>query len=385
MNNKESIAVMGAGIVGATTAFYLSAAGYNVSIYDESTGQATSAAAGIICPWLSQRRNKQWYQLVAIGAAFYPTLMHDLNEDLTSSSIYRQAGTLIFKKSPELLSKLEKLALKRRELAPEIGELTVLSPTEIKAKLPLLETSQSALFASGGARVDGSLLTKKLLNMAISNGAKYFNEKAELTITNKEFYSLSTSKQTKQYSTVILAVGAWLPEVLEPLGFSVDIRPQKGQLVYLEVEQETQDWPVVMPNGEIDIIPFPNGRIVVGATHENNEGYDLSVTEEKLDLMLKDAAHFAPDLTQATFKEARVGTRAFTSDFLPFFGEIPDSPNLYVASGLGSSGLTSGPIIARILTQLIMGEKTDLPISDYPVDRYIKKNNLLKPIKTRNK
>ncbi|WP_034551396.1 NAD(P)/FAD-dependent oxidoreductase [Carnobacterium funditum] len=373
MNKKESIAIVGAGIVGATTAFYLSSEGYDVTIYDEGTGQATSAAAGIICPWLSQRRNKKWYQLAAAGAAFYPTLLHDLNEDAADSDIYRQVGTLVFKKSPELLTKLEKIALKRRELAPEIGELAILSPAEIKTKLPLIETNQSALFASGGARVDGSLLTRKLLDTAILNGAEYLNEKAQLISSNNGTYSISTTKETQPFSAVILAVGAWLPEILEPLGFSVDIRPQKGQLVYLEVAKETKDWPVVMPDGEKDIIPFPNGRIVVGATHENDEGYDLTLTEEKLTAMLNEASNFAPSLAKAKIKEARVGTRAFTSDFAPFFGEVPQSPKLYVASGLGSSGLTSGPIIARMLTQLIMDKPTDLPISDYPVARYIKK------------
>ena len=373
MINQKSIAVIGAGIVGATTAFYLSNAGYDVTIYDEGTGQATSAAAGIICPWLSQRRNKKWYQQAAAGAAFYPTMLHDLKEDPTDSDIYRQVGTLVFKKSPELLTKLESIALKRRELAPEIGELSILSPKEIENKLPLIETKQSALFASGGARVDGSLLTKKLVDTAKLNGAKYINEQAQLAISTNGTYTISTPKDTQQFSAVVLTVGAWLPQILEPLGFSVDIRPQKGQLIYLEVENETKDWPVVMPDGEKDIIPFPNGRIVVGATHENDEGYDLTVTEEKLAEMLEEVSKLAPSLAKATIKESRVGTRAYTSDFSPFFGEIPESPNLYVASGLGSSGLTSGPIIARILAQLITGQKTDLPLSDYPVTDYIKK------------
>ena len=203
MINQKSIAVIGAGIVGATTAFYLSNAGYDVTIYDEGTGQATSAAAGIICPWLSQRRNKKWYQLAAAGAAFYPTMLHDLKEDLTDSDIYRQVGTLVFKKSPELLTKLETIALKRREFAPEIGELFILSPKEIKKKLPLIETTQSALFASGGARVDGSLLTKKLLDTAKLNGAKYINEQAQLAISTNDTYAISTPKDTQKFSAVV--------------------------------------------------------------------------------------------------------------------------------------------------------------------------------------
>ncbi|MGB7460655.1 MAG: FAD-dependent oxidoreductase, partial [Carnobacterium jeotgali] len=346
---------------------------YEVDIYDDGVGQATSAAAGIICPWLSQRRNKEWYELASKGAAFYPKLMHDLNEPLSDSDIYHQVGTLVFKKNLNLLKKLEQLALKRRETAPEIGEIALLSPKEIKAKFPLYGLEESALFASGGARVDGSLLTKKLIDQAVSNGAHHYSEKVTLSHPNPTEYVISSMTQTKTYDTAILAVGAWLPGLLDPLGLEVDIRPQKGQLIQLHLQEDMSKWPVIMPDGEKDIIPFSNGKIIVGATHENDGGYDLTPTKEKLELMLEEAIELAPGLKNATITGIRVGTRAYTSDFAPFFGVVPNHPNLFAASGLGSSGLTSGPLIGRMLSQIVSGELTDLPLSDYPVEQYIKK------------
>ena len=60
------IAIIGAGIVGATAAYQLSKnKEVELVVYDDGVGQATKAAAGIICPWLSQRRNKEWYRLTA--------------------------------------------------------------------------------------------------------------------------------------------------------------------------------------------------------------------------------------------------------------------------------------------------------------------------------
>lgn len=376
MSEKMSIAVVGGGIVGSTTAFYLSQQlNYEVTLYDSGVGQATSAAAGIICPWLSQRRNKKWYQLAAKGAAFYPSLIQDLGEDPDRSAIYRQVGALVIKKTPKLLEKLEKIATKRRETEPTIGELSILSPEEVHKKMPLLHVSESALFASGGAKVDGALLTEKLQEQALKNGARVMKEAAELSIqhTQPQPYTLTTSSDQKSFDKVVLAVGAWLPEVLTPLGYDVDIRPQKGQLVELYVNAETDDWPVVMPDGEKDIIPFANGKVIVGATHENDKGYDLEPTKRHLRVMLDEAIELAPDLAEAEIKGIRVGTRAYTSDFAPFFGEVPDAPGLYAASGLGSSGLTSGPMIARILTQLINGEAADLSPNDYPIENYISK------------
>lgn len=374
MKNKR-IGIVGAGIVGATTAFYLAKAGYSVTLYDDGNGQATAAAAGIICPWLSQRRNKEWYQLAASGAAFYPQLMHDLGEDYSDSEIYQQVGALIFKKNTATLLKLEKLALKRRETAPEIGELQILSPSEIEAKIPLLKTTESALFASGGARVDGHLLTKKLIEMLLDNGGTFIAGKIMLQQAEDHSFKIHAPTSVESYQQIILTVGAWLPELLTPLGYSVDIRPQKGQLAHLHLStvDNSQQWPVVIPHGEKDIIPFSHGHILVGATHENDLGYDLSPTSPEIKAMITEASDLAPELSTADLIETKVGTRAYTSDFAPFFGPIPDNPQLYVASGLGSSGLTTGPLIGKMLAQLVLEQETALAVEDYPVKNYVKR------------
>lgn len=72
--------VIGAGILGASTAYQLAKRGAEVIIVDrKDPGQATAAAAGIICPWISQRRNQAWYRLAKEGARFYPSLIAERN------------------------------------------------------------------------------------------------------------------------------------------------------------------------------------------------------------------------------------------------------------------------------------------------------------------
>ncbi|MCG4878136.1 FAD-binding oxidoreductase, partial [Eggerthella lenta] len=56
----------------------------------------------------------------------------------------------------------------------------------------------------------------------------------------------------ENYDQVILATGAWLGQILDPLGYQVDVRPQKGQLRDYQLELDTDDYPVVMPEGELD-------------------------------------------------------------------------------------------------------------------------------------
>ena len=65
-----------------------------------------------------------------------------------------------------------------------------------------------------------------------------------------------------------------------PLGYHVDIRPQKGQLLEFQTPfLESEQWPVVMLDGEADLIPFQQGKILIGATHENDALWDLTPTK----------------------------------------------------------------------------------------------------------
>ncbi|HZK23611.1 MAG TPA: FAD-dependent oxidoreductase [Atopostipes sp.] len=371
---KQKIAIIGGGIVGATAAFYLTTSeNYDVTLFDESTGQGTRASAGIISPWLSKRRNKEWYEMVKQGAAFYPSLLKDVLDDKEiPKSIYQRVGTLLFTRKDKNLEELLEIGLKRRTDAPEIGHLEILSPEQIKKHIPIYTEDKRALFAEGGARVDGKELVDLLLETAQKYGMRYVPEKASLSVTQKN--RVESVSVSEIFDGVILACGAWLPEMLEPLGYTVDVRPQKGQLVELQTDWDTNDWPVVMPAGEKDIIPFLAGKVLIGATHEDEAGYDLKLEDSVLEEMVKNASEqFSSYFTTKSIQNGRVGTRAYTSDFAPFFGEVPGLSKVYTASGLGSTGLTAGPIVGKCLAQLILGENPSLLPEKYPVSQYIQR------------
>ncbi|MGZ7253987.1 FAD-dependent oxidoreductase, partial [Streptococcus pyogenes] len=80
-----------------------------------------------------------------------------------------------------------------------------------------------------------------------------------------------------------------------------------------------------------------------------------------------------PSLANYSISKVRVGTRAYTSDFLPFYGNLKDNPKIWVASGLGSSGLTSGPFIGWQLTKEMQGHNLNFDPSPYSPEQYIKK------------
>lgn len=372
------IAIIGAGIVGSTASYYLSKEpNIELTIFDEGVGQGTKASAGIISPWLSRRRNKKWYRMVKEAAAFYPNFLNQVMEgEPVPSTVYNKVGTLLFKSKPSYLDDMLEIGLKRREDAPEIGELAILSPEEIKDKIPIYDKDHSAVWASGGAKVDGGQLVHLLLEKVKENQATIIEERAELTVLDNGKYQVASENHMDTFDKVVLANAAWLGQTLEPLGYDVDVRPQKGQLAELEYDfnytTDSKDWPVVMPEGESDIIPFDDGKIVIGATHEDEMGYDLEVTPELVESMIASANNaFSSILSADSVTNYRTGTRAYTSDYAPFFGHVPNLNNVVAASGLGSTGLTAGPLVGKILYELITNQKPSLPLDDYPISNYI--------------
>ena len=364
----QKIIVVGAGILGAATAYHLTKLGAEVTVVDRSDdGQATDAAAGIICPWLSQRRNQKWYKLAKGGARHYPTLIQMLEADGEVDTGYKQVGAISVRQEEEKLAAMEERAQKRKQDAPEIGEITRLTPAQTKAIFPPLADGYSAIHISGAARVDGRRLRESLKRAAKKNGATIIEGDAKILHENARVTGVSVNGNNLHADQVIVTAGVWAKELLKPLGVNFLIEPQKAQIVHLQLpDTDTSDWPLVMPPSDQYILAFED-HIVAGSTHENDMGLDYRVTPIGLHEIFGKVLAIAPGLSDSTLLDTRVGFRPVAPGFLPIVGPLPGFENILVANGLGSSGLTSGPYIGSELDKLAVGHETEIDISDYPV------------------
>ncbi|WP_268913076.1 NAD(P)/FAD-dependent oxidoreductase [Lentilactobacillus sp. SPB1-3] len=365
----RTVAVIGGGIIGATAAYYLAQdSDLQVTLFDDSHGQATKAASGIISPWLSKRRNKRWYNLASAGAEFYEQLVDDANLD---ENIYEQTGTIVTRKDDAAVDDLYNLAMSRLQDTKAIGTVKKLTADEIEAIMPIVNCDESGIYVSGGAKINGQKLVNHLISAAEGNGMTTVKHRVKISNNNEVILGDERSK----FDYLVLAPGAFLKELLTPLGYEVDIRPQKGQLVDFRLtDKNTDRLPVMMPESENDIIPFKDGIVTIGATHENDQGFDLEPTENEIEELTESGSKFIPELNSATQVAIRVGTRGYTSDFAPFFGKLTPKLNVFVAGGLGSSGLTTGPIIGKKIADWIIFQTAPqaLELFTKPVDTYIR-------------
>lgn len=366
--------VIGGGILGASTAFHLALSGADVTLIDaQHKGQATNAGAGIIGPWLSQRRNKDWYRLARGGAKFYPELIDQLSEFKEYKTGYKKVGSIHLHDLDERLQKKYDHAIKRKEDAPEIGDISLLNERETKNAFPHIRDGYRSVHITGSARVDGRELRDALLRASVKAGVKIVKDEAELIKNGKEIIGAAVSGSEKIYADkTVITSGAWTKKLLEPAGYECKVEPQKGQIIHMRIPEENNDWPLVMPHSAYYLLHFGGGHVVFGATREDNSGYSTHRTMEGAQEIISACLALAPGLKSAEIIETRVGLRPLTPEFLPVFGKIPEMENGYLADGLGASGLTAGPYLGRELAKLVLEQSTELNPDNYSLNTAIK-------------
>lgn len=363
------VIVIGAGVLGASTAFHLALAGAEVALVDQAhDGRATAAGAGIVCPWLSEAGDRDWHRIAEAGARYYPALVRLLAGSGEREIGYRQVGALSVAADPAELDRVERLVRARHVEAPEAGEIARLSPTEARALFPALHPDLGAVRVGGGARVDGRLLAGALRRAAERRGGRFHAGTAVgLIARGGRITGVRVGDgDVLGADAVVVAAGVWTAALLAPLRLWLVIEPQRGQIVHLRLEgARTEAWPIVLPPGSHYLLAFEGGRIVAGATRERGAGLDCRVTAAGQAEVLNQALAVAPGLASATVVETRIGFRPVGPDVKPMLGTVAGLDGLMIGNGLGPSGLTIGPYAGRLLAQAALGQRPDLDLAPY--------------------
>jgi D-amino-acid dehydrogenase len=376
-----SAVVVGAGIAGATVALGLAQRGVVVTVVDaELEGRATAAGAGIVQPW-SSALSGPYYELYARGAAHYSTFVARLGDLGITDVGYRRCGSLVVADEAAAIDAVEARLQERRPTAPAMGDVERLDSREIRARFAPLRDGLHGVSVSGGARVDGRLLVAGVLDATRRLGGTIRAGTVCVQLTPSDRVAVTLDGQVLGGDVVVVAGGAWTRPLLAPLGAAIDVEPQRGQIVHLQLaDVDTGAWPTIFAVGDHYLVPFDGGRVVAGATRETGSGFDARVTAGGLHQVLDAALALAPGLIDATLVEVRVGLRPLAAAMVPTVGPVPSLDDVYVASGYGAAGLTMAPALGDALAELIATGRSpfELPagaLTDAPSTRATRSAN----------
>jgi D-amino-acid dehydrogenase len=356
--------VVGSGIVGSACALAASNLGADVTLVDaDHRGRATSAGAGIICPWASRVEDRDWFALACAAARAYPELI-DLLADMGETAVgYRKTGAMVLAESPERQTEILEQLQARHGDAPEMGTIATLDPGQARGLFPPLNPDFYAVHISGGARVDGRLISSAMRRAAGRSGATVVAGEARLDMNGGRVRGVTVDDELIEADAVVAATGAWTNEFLAPAGLRIAIAPQRGQIMHIGLGlTDTSQWPAILPGGTGHyMLAFDDSRVVAGATRETGSGFDYRVTPGGLAEVVGQALRVAPGLAAGTYIETRIGFRPMGPDIRPLLGPVPQAEGLVIATGLGASGLTMGPYTGELAARAALN-------ADVPVD-----------------
>ena len=118
-----------------------------------------------------------------------------------------------------------------------------------------------------------------------------------------------------------------------------------------------------------------SGTVLLGSSRER-VGFDRSVSTSVIRAIAQRAVRFFPFLAEARAIRAYAGFRPFSPDHLPIIGADPRLRGYYVNTGHEGAGIGLGPISARLLTQIIMGERPEMDLAPFAPDRFIARSSV---------
>ena len=380
MNRIYDAIVIGGGIVGMSTAYHLVCGGASTLLIDrKDTGRATDAGAGILSPATNTRDPDPWLRLASLAVKYYPGLIQNLRAEQDGETGFATCGMMIVavsddERQPFAIARQRIFNRRTRRGEPAAADLYEISSEEARSRFPALADVQGAIYYREAARVDGRRLTAALRRAAEARGLAVQHAGVErLHTRNDAVTGVITDGRTIPAGRVAIAGGAWSHAFGRQLNVHIPVEPQRGQIIHLGLPAttDTSSWCIITALRGHYMVPWPDNRVVVGATRETGSGFAPRTTAAGVREVLSEALRVAPGLAAAEIREIRVGLRPCTEDLLPVLGPVPSTRNVYLATGHGPTGLQLGPYSGKLIADLMLNKDLTTDIDPYQITRFL--------------
>jgi D-amino-acid dehydrogenase len=415
------IAVLGAGVVGVTTAYELAKGGADVIVIDRQPGPAmeTSFANGgqisanHATPWATP--SAPWKALKWLGRIDAPLLLHlrwdpplfrwllqflancrshrlSINvERALRVALYSRRRLAVVREETAIAYDARRLGIlhifrTRQDFDEALAGLPLMNrlgctriPLDVAGCLerePALRDAAphliGGIFSPDDESGDAHLFTLRLAEHCARLGVtfRYGTAIRALSVAERRVIAAETDKGAIAADAFVVALGSFSPLLTRPLGLDLPIYPGKGYSVTLPVAPPGDGAPSV---GLIDdehkmVYARLGDRLRIAGTAEFI-GYDAGVNERRARFLLETALRLFPRAGERAKAEFWAGLRPSTPDGVPLLGRTPYD-NLYLNTGHGTLGWTMACGAARAVADLILGREPEIDLNGLGLDRF---------------
>jgi glycine oxidase len=353
------VIVVGAGLVGCSTAVALRRRGAEVVVLEKAVpgAEASSAAGGILSPQAECDNDGAFLRLCLAGLDATRAMVDDIERHTDVDCALDDNGTAI-----SAVDDHERDALAARIAWQHAAGLSAqwLVPGQT-ALFPREARLESAAYAQGLARLahhDGAVLQSGSSVERIEHQpGRHGDALGGVRLTDGSLL---------EGDAVVVCAGAWSARVKGSTISADVVFPMRGQMV--ELEGPVPDLVRTTFVGKSYAIPRRDGRIVIGSTLED-VGFDNRTTDEGIAAVRKRAIHALPALAQLPVKRTWSGLRPASKDGLPLLGETPVA-GLFVSTGHFRNGVLLAAISGDVLARQIFGESIELDLAPFHPGRF---------------
>lgn len=341
MSHNVDVAVIGGGIIGCSTAYYLAKEGLSVHLLEQNEiAQGTTKAAGGMLGAHSEYMNDTFYSFARESQALYK----DFQLDTGVAIGYKPGGIIQFARSDQ-----ERITLSRWH------DAHYLSAEQVGQRIPhVAPPAYGAYLFEEDAHVHPEKTCLAFCRMAQKLGVTVSeHSQADEIEEYGSNYRIETNSSVITANHVVLAGGAASARLVPRLQMTA----VKGQCMQLNAM--SMQLPYTLFHKGCYIVPRSDGTLVVGATMEHGIS-DLQTTYAGNLALNEIAEQFIPDLSRLPVVNRWAGLRPKTVDDFPYIGRIPGKENMYIAAGHFRNGILLAPATACMIRDLIIGNEVNL-------------------------
>ena len=377
-NNDTDILIIGGGIAGSSTAFHLSEQGHDVTLLERS--EIASEASGKNMGGLGGSgwgNNPDLLSYLTAGSVeIFKRMQIDMGYDME----FRLSGTLTAIHTEEQYEYYQDDVIAQRNNGYEIE---LLSAREARAIEPEASGELPGyMYRPQRGQADPVKTTRAFAHAAEIAGAIINTGQNVVSITpmSASGYKIQTESSEFHCQTLVLATGAWCGPVGNMLGIKIPIIPIRGQMWATEslptrllhtIGSTVSSHAWSKNNGSDDVTPpnlthkngsrttrhlygrqRKNGEIIFGGDRESL-GYTTKPDLAGIEVNRRHAAEVIPLIASLPIARSWAGLMPFSIDGAPLIGKIPIRDNLFIVSGLASSGFGRGPMAGKLAADYI--------------------------------
>lgn len=334
----DHVIVVGAGIIGLASAWYLSRRGVDVSVFDtrEAGREASWAGAGMLAPGGEVEADSEAARMAVRSLAAFPRFVEELTGESGVSIDFRLCGAIDVAFQAEEVAALESRAVVQESIG--IASLPVAHPGAVYAR-----------HYPNDAAVDPRDVTAALRAALLRRGASLHENERVLEVCPDG--RVRTDRACYREDGVLIAAGAWLSDLLSTLAPSLPrTMPVRGHLLSYAPGIAVPG--PILRHGHTYLVQRSDGRVIAGSSTEH-VGFDRNLDEMVIASIESRAAQLMPALSSLRPKERWNGFRPGIEGGAPFVGRIGD--RIWGAFGHYRNGILMTPETARMVSDMVVG------------------------------